>query len=98
MSRTDRDNAVDRLQTAYADARLDDAELADRTRQALQARTRGDLDAVLADLPGQGMGVVATAEPEPHRGVIGGCIGCCVGMVTGICRAIQRLAGGGPSR
>jgi hypothetical protein len=96
VSRADRDKAIDQLQVAYADGRIDDAELADRTRQALQARTHGDLGVLLADLPRPG--VVTPTAPAPRRSLAGGCIDCCVGFVVGICRAVQRLANRSSSR
>jgi len=53
----DRDQATERLQTAFAEGRLDDAEFDRRMRAALTAVTRPELDQLSADLPG----------PAPHR-------------------------------
>lgn len=50
-SDTERDEIVTRLQVAFADGRIDDAEFDARVRSALAARTRGDLDRLAADLP-----------------------------------------------
>jgi DUF1707 SHOCT-like domain len=50
----ERDAAVERLQVAFAEGRIDDQEFDDRMRSALTARTRTDLDRVLADLPCSG--------------------------------------------
>ncbi len=47
----ERDAAVQRLQGAFAEGRIDDQEFDDRMRSALVARTRAELDQVLADLP-----------------------------------------------
>jgi len=47
----ERDAVVQRVQDAFAEGRLDDAEFDERTRAALTARTHADLDALLADLP-----------------------------------------------
>jgi Domain of unknown function (DUF1707) len=47
----ERDAATHRLQDAFAEGRLDDAEFDDRMRAALTARTRGQLDQLLTDLP-----------------------------------------------
>ena len=47
----ERDVVVQRVQDAFAEGRLDDAEFDERTRAALTARTHADLDALLADLP-----------------------------------------------
>jgi hypothetical protein len=47
----ERDAATQQLQQAFAEGRLDDTEFDGRMRTALTARTRADLDAMLADLP-----------------------------------------------
>ena len=47
----ERDAATHRLQEAFAEGRIDDAEFDVRMRTALSARTRADLDGLLADLP-----------------------------------------------
>jgi hypothetical protein len=47
----DRDAAAQRVQQAFAEGRLEDAEFDERMRAALTARTHADLDALLADLP-----------------------------------------------
>jgi hypothetical protein len=47
----ERDEAAHRLQAAFADGRLDDAEFDERMRAALTARTRAQLDQLLTDLP-----------------------------------------------
>ena len=52
----DRDAVVQRVQDAFAEGRLDDVEFDERMRAALAARTFGELDALLTDLP-------ATAHP-----------------------------------
>ena len=49
----ERDAVVQRVQDAFAEGRLDDAEFDERTRAALTARTHADLDALLADLPAE---------------------------------------------
>ena len=50
----ERDDATQQLQQAFAEGRLDDTEFDGRMRTALTARTRADLDALLADLPAAG--------------------------------------------
>jgi uncharacterized Tic20 family protein len=50
VSHAEREPVVDRLQQAYAEGRLDKAELDLRLHLAMTARTRADLDAVLSDL------------------------------------------------
>ena len=62
-SDADRDAVARRLQEAFAEGRLDDAEFDDRMRAALTARTSADLDAVTADLP--------AAPPGPRAAVTG---------------------------
>ena len=47
----DRDEATHRLQAAFAEGRLDDAEFDRRMRSALTAVTRPELDKLSADLP-----------------------------------------------
>ncbi|HTT54361.1 MAG TPA: DUF1707 domain-containing protein [Streptosporangiaceae bacterium] len=54
----ERDAAIQRLQQAFAEGRLDDGEFDQRMRTALTARTRSGLDQLLADLP----------EPSPAAG------------------------------
>ncbi len=51
----DRDRAADVLRRAAAEGRLVTEELEERLEQALSARTYGQLDALLADLPGPGL-------------------------------------------
>lgn len=53
-SDSERDAAVERLQVAFAEGRIDDQEFDERMRSALTARTRAELDRVLADLPRSG--------------------------------------------
>ncbi|SRR5260370_5516065 len=47
----ERDAVLQRVQEAFAEGRLDDTEFDERMRAALTARTRADLDVLLADLP-----------------------------------------------
>jgi hypothetical protein len=47
----ERDTVVQRVQQAFAEGRLDDAEFDERMRAALTARTHADLDVLLTDLP-----------------------------------------------
>jgi hypothetical protein len=47
----ERDAVVQRVQEAFAEGRLDDTEFDERMRAALTARTQGDLDVLLTDLP-----------------------------------------------
>jgi hypothetical protein len=54
----ERDAASHQLQAAFAEGRIDDAEFDDRMRAALTARTRGQLDELLTDLPDSSPGAV----------------------------------------
>ena len=63
----ERDAVVARVQDAFAEGRLDDAEFDERTRAALTARTHADLDALLADLPAA-TAAPGTAPAVPGRG------------------------------
>jgi hypothetical protein len=58
----ERDAVVQRVQQAFAEGRLDDAEFDERMRAALVARTHGDLDALLADLPAATPGLAPAAS------------------------------------
>jgi Domain of unknown function (DUF1707) len=48
---SDREAVTERLRTAAAEGRLEPDELEDRLHTALRARTYGELDRVLSDLP-----------------------------------------------
>jgi Domain of unknown function (DUF1707) len=66
----ERDAVVQRVQQAFAEGRLDDAEFDERMRAALTARTHADLDVLLADLPAETTApgpVPATAGRRPGR-------------------------------
>jgi hypothetical protein len=51
VSDLERERAVDELAQHYADGRLSTEELAERTQAAYQARSHGELERVLAELP-----------------------------------------------
>ncbi len=51
------------MQEAFAEGRLDDTEFDERMRAALVARTHGDLDVLLADLPAQSAPGIQAAGP-----------------------------------
>jgi hypothetical protein len=63
----ERDVTVQRLQVAFAEGRLDDAEFDERMRTALGARTHGELDRLLRDLPA----ATAPLAPRPVTSVAG---------------------------
>jgi Domain of unknown function (DUF1707) len=64
-SDAERDAAVERLQVAFAEGRLADAEFDQRMRAALTARTRAELDTLLADLPGHAPQAGGQLVPAP---------------------------------
>jgi len=66
----ERDEAITGLQVAFADGRLDDTEFDTRVRDALAAKTRGELDRLAADLPGErpaGPGVTPAGARKPGK-------------------------------
>jgi hypothetical protein len=68
----ERDEAVQRLQTAFAEGRLDDQAFDERMRAALAARTRADLAPLFVDLPGAAaaagtLDARAAGGPAPGR-------------------------------
>jgi len=69
-SSDDRQRVVDWLQAQYVSGRLDASELEERIGRALAARTLGDFDALLADLPPldpDAAPPVHFDEPRDHR-------------------------------
>ena len=58
----ERDDTVSRLAEHFAAGRLNRSEFDERTAQALGARTRGDLDGILVDLPPTSL-VMSTPSP-----------------------------------
>lgn len=73
----ERDATVQRLQVAFAEGRLTDAEFDERMRAALAARTHADLDELLTDLPAgsappapRPAGPPASGGPKPGRYVV----------------------------
>jgi hypothetical protein len=68
VSDAERETAVGRLRVAGGEGRLTLEELAERVELADAARTRGELDALTADLPDTGRRFVpAAAEPQKER-------------------------------
>ena len=63
----DRDEATVRLQAAFAEGRLDDAEFDRRMRSALTAVTRQELDRLAADLPAAPGTAPAAARTKPGK-------------------------------
>jgi hypothetical protein len=70
---TDRQQVAERLRAALDEGRLDLSEYDERLQQAYAARTYGDLDRLLADLPlaAPGLPAVPTAQaPVPAGGAV----------------------------
>jgi hypothetical protein len=67
VSDADREATVARLRVAGGEGRLTLEELAERVELADAARTRGDLDALTADLPASGPEPALPAEPRRDR-------------------------------
>jgi len=67
-SDSERDAAAGRLQAAFAEGRLNDAEFDERMRTALTARSRGDLARLMTDLPADAPAALpAPAGSQPGR-------------------------------
>jgi hypothetical protein len=64
----ERDVAVTRLQSAFAEGRLDDEEFDGRMRRALAARTRGELAELCTDLPAEAAREPADLAPAVRPG------------------------------
>ena len=54
VSHAERTEVADRLSKHYGDRRLDEEEFNERLDRAMKAKTRGDLDGLFDDLPGDG--------------------------------------------
>jgi hypothetical protein len=63
VSDAERTEVTDRLSANYGEGRLDQAEFDERLDQAMKAKTRRDLDGLLADLP-----EADDLQPAPGRG------------------------------
>jgi Domain of unknown function (DUF1707) len=72
VSDADREVVVARLRTALSEGRLDVGEFAERAHAAYAAATRGDLDALVDDLPSAAaVEIVGTRTPEQLTSVFG---------------------------
>jgi hypothetical protein len=67
ISDQERDEATQRLQTAFVEGRLNDEEFDTRMRAALAAQTQAELERLLADLPAQKTPTAAPMRPTPAR-------------------------------
>jgi hypothetical protein len=61
-SNAERDVVAGKLQDAFAEGRLDDAEFDERMRAALTAKTHAELDTLLTDLPAPAGGAARPAK------------------------------------
>jgi len=64
-SDADREAVTERLRQAAGEGRLEPEELEERLDMALRARTYGELDRVLADLPAKGVSLTRVAVGLP---------------------------------
>ncbi|RFS82917.1 DUF1707 and DUF2154 domain-containing protein [Actinomadura spongiicola] len=91
-SDAEREAVVERLRIASVEGRLTFEELTERTEAAYAAVTRGDLDAITADLPGMG---APGAEPAPIQvkrrfsAFMGDCKERIVGRIDGPLEAVS---------
>jgi Domain of unknown function (DUF1707) len=69
-SDADRERVAERLRRAAGEGRLRTEELEQRLEAALGARTYGQLDAVLSDLPGRRLAVPSQALARRPRGAL----------------------------
>lgn len=63
VSYYERDTVLNRLKEAFAEGRLDDGAFDYRMRTALTARTQGELEPLVADLPGASRPSATAARP-----------------------------------
>jgi hypothetical protein len=68
VSDVERDEVLVRLHTAFAEGRLSDTELDERTASVLASRTRKELDDVILDLPPATAPGAAAATPASRPG------------------------------
>lgn len=68
-SDADREQAAERLRQAATEGRLHDDELEERVGAALAARTYGELDTLVADLPPAAVDRRRPAGPVGHRSI-----------------------------
>ncbi len=62
-SDAERNEAIDRLRAAYVEGRLDQEEFEERSRTALTARRRGELERLFTDLPSRPGSALSTSPP-----------------------------------
>jgi hypothetical protein len=102
-SDSDREDVAERLRAATAEGRLLAGELEERLEVALHARTYGELDALVVDLPAP-PATVPAARRRPGLAVVGGAtlaLGVFLSVLAasataGFARAHSAVAGGPP--
>ena len=102
-SDSDREDVAERLRAATAEGRLLAGELEERLEVALHARTYGELDAVVVDLPAPPATVPATRRRPGLPAVAGATLalgvvlsGLAASATAGFARAHSAVAGGPP--
>lgn len=74
ISNADRDKAIEQLQAALDEGRIDLVEFDERAKTAYEAKTNAELDLIFEDLPGgrpkeaEVVPAAAPEAPEQHRG------------------------------
>jgi hypothetical protein len=94
VSDADRDAVITELGQHFQAGRLDPAELDDRTGRALQARVRGDLDVLLADLPREQRVPAGSPVTTPPRRMLAPFL---VPVLVAAALTTAVLVAGGPS-
>ena len=87
-SDADREQVAERLRKAAGEGRLRTEELEHRLETALSARTYGELDRLIRDLPGRRMIVPASRRP---RGLAGNALAVTLGLAVALLTTIAVL-------
>jgi hypothetical protein len=89
----DREHVAERLRHAAAEGRLLAEELEHRLARALRARTYGELDQLVSDLPGDRAGVVRRSRSVPPVLAVAGAVAIAVLAVAVIALVALIVAG-----
>ena len=87
-SDADRESVAERLRKAAGEGRLRTEELEERLEVALSARTYGELDSIVRDLPGRRL---AASRTSPVRAVGGAALSATLALVVTVAVAIAVL-------
>lgn len=71
ISNAEREKVITRLQTAFTEGRLNDAELDDRVMRAFNAKTVADLDPIISDLPEETIPAMSKPASGRRKFIIG---------------------------